>query len=93
MNFAQQNYLIKTFKLLSNANRVRIISLLAEKKDGLLVNQISEMLSLEQNTTSNHLLRLRENGILQAKQNGTNMTYKIKDLRVVEILNLTKKLA
>jgi DNA-binding transcriptional ArsR family regulator len=91
MNFAQQNFSVKIFKLLSNANRLKIIDLLSKNSDGMTVNKIAELTELEFNNTSNHLVRLRENGILQAKQSGNEMYYQIKDQRAVEIMNLAKK--
>ena len=93
MNFAQQNFSVKMFKLLSNANRLRIIDLISKADGGLIVTKIAEELALEITNVSNHLVRLRENGILQAKQSGNEMHYQIKDQRAVEILNLTKKLS
>lgn len=94
MNFAQQNFSVRMFKLLANANRLKIIDLISKSGgDGLTVSKTAETLALEFNNTSNHLVRLRENGILQAKQSGNEMYYQIKDQRAVEILNITKKLA
>lgn len=93
MNFAQQNFSIKMFKLLSNANRLKIIDLIGKSDEVITVSKIAENLALEINNVSNHLVRLRENGILQAQQSGNEMHYQIKDYRAVEILNLAKKLS
>lgn len=93
MNYTQQNFSVKTFKLLSNANRLKILDLISNKKDGAIVTEIAKNLELEINNVSNHLVRLRENGILRAKQNGNEMIYTIKDTRAIEIINLAKKLA
>ena len=93
MNYQQHNFAVKAFKLLSNANRLKIINLLIQNKDGLVVNDISLNLKIASNNVSNHLLRLRENGILRAKQNGNFMSYSIRDNRFAEILELAKKLA
>ena len=92
MNFNQQNYVVRTCKLLANANRARIIDTLSTSAD-LTVSALAEKLDMEVNLVSNQLIKLRENGILKARQSGVNMFYEIKDSRVVEILHLLKSLA
>ena len=92
MNFNQQNYIVRVSKLLANANRARIIDELSTNQD-ISVSALAEKLGMEVNMVSNQLIKLRENQILKATQSGTNMFYRVKDERVVEILNLLKKLA
>ena len=93
MQFHEQNYALKTFKLLSNANRLKIIDLLAGASSGqLTVNTIAKQISLEVNTVSNHLAKLRDNGIVRAMQDGTRMYYGIKDVRILEFIALAQKL-
>ena len=90
MKHHQENYALKIFKNLANANRIKIIKLLATKKN-ITVNQICDELGLEQGKVSNHLAKMRSDGILTAKQDGWNMYYSIKDENSVKILSLLIK--
>ena len=93
MNYREQNFSVKLYKLMSNANRLKIINLLSRSPQGLKVTDIAEELNLEMSNVSNHLLRLRENRVLKAKQTGNHMYYSIRDDRYVAVMNVTKKLS
>ena len=93
MNYQEQNFAVKIFKLLSNANRLRIIDLLRSGSQELTATMIAEKLDLEITNVSNHLVRLRENNILAARQDGVSMFYKIKNTKVMQLIDLAKKLS
>lgn len=88
MQNQKHNYLIKIFKALSNSNRLKIVELLANSKEPVSVNKISEALEIEQGLTSQHLTKLRNTEIVKAKQEGLYMYYSIKDENIKNFLKL-----
>ena len=89
----KRNYQVKIFKLLANANRLKILELLArqevEKLPPLNVNEMAESLKISPNNLSNHLTRLRENKVIKAQQKGWEMYYSIRDREVIKMINNT----
>lgn len=59
------NELLNFFKALADANRLKIIGLLA--KEPLSVEQLAEMLELTPSTVSHHLARLAKAGLVTAR--------------------------
>ena len=57
--------LLTFFKAMADANRLKILGLLAQ--EDLTVEQISEMLSLRPSTVSHHLSKLSDVGLVSAK--------------------------
>ena len=57
--------LLAFFKALSNANRLKIVALLA--KESLSVEQMAEILGLNSSTVSNHLSKLTKVGLVHAR--------------------------
>ena len=93
MNYKQQNYAVKIFKLMSNHNRLKMLDYIAQNKGKLTVNEIAKEFEIDDKTVSGYLIKLKDNGLLKASQSGTNMYYSIKDERVVAVIELVKKLA
>jgi predicted transcriptional regulator len=62
---AQVEELLKFLKALSDANRLKILGLLA--KENLSVEQLAEILDLRPSTVSHHLSRLAEVGLVSAR--------------------------
>lgn len=67
--------LLAFFKALSDANRLKIIALLA--KEELSVEQIAEMLGLSSSTVSHHLARLARVGLVSARAEGYYSIYRL----------------
>lgn len=67
--------LLAFFKALSDANRLRIVALLA--KEPLSVEQLAEMLGLSSSTVSHHLARLSEVGLVSARAEGYYSVYRL----------------
>ena len=89
MNYHKQNYMVKFFKIMANAKRLQILQLLdANKAKPLTVNEIAEKLGVSQANISTHLTRMRENGIIKAKQSGLNMFYSIKDENAIKFISM-----
>jgi predicted transcriptional regulator len=63
------------FKALSEANRLRIISLLAG--DTMSVEQLAALLNLRPSTVSNHLSHLAEAGLVSARAEGYYNMYRL----------------
>jgi DNA-binding transcriptional ArsR family regulator len=87
VEYKQEKYALLIFKTLANIHRIRTIKILNENaKTPLSVNQLCGFLKMDQGKLSNHLVRMRKDGILKAKQDKTNMLYTIKDPQVAMVL-------
>lgn len=81
LNQAQMNEnsyveeLLAFFKALSDANRLKIVALLA--KEALSVEQLAEMLDLNSSTVSHHLSKLAKVGLVSAKAEGYYSVYQL----------------
>lgn len=71
------NQLIKTFKALSDPNRVRIIKMLQVR--ALCVCEITEILNLSPSTVSKHLSLLREADLIVSDKNKKWVNYRINE--------------
>jgi predicted transcriptional regulator len=67
--------LLAFFKVLSDANRLKIVALLA--KESLPVEQLAEMLGLSSSTVSHHLSRLAQAGLVSARAEGYYSVYQL----------------
>ena len=86
MQYSQHNYAVKLLKMMSNSNRLRVLEYLANKKEAVIVTKIANDLDIEISNLSNHLFKMREVGLVKAKQDSANMYYSIKDPKVGSIL-------
>lgn len=68
----------KTFKILSNPNRLKIIRILSTNNDKeVTVNEIAEKIKITQPATSQHLKILKISEIVISYKRGNNTYYKI----------------
>ena len=88
MKFEKQNRLLKLLKAASNANRLKILQILAEVKTPINVTALVDRVGVSQATLSNHLATMRSAGVISAKQDGQNMFYSIKDEAIVKLLKI-----
>ena len=65
------------FKALSDTHRVRIVNLLANNRDAVCVCDITAEIGLSQPTTSFHLKKLTDAGLLQREQRGVWAFYSL----------------
>ena len=65
------------FKALSDPHRVRILNLLSNSNESVCVCDITESLGLSQPTTSFHLKKLAQAGLLAREQRGTWAYYSL----------------
>ena len=67
--------LVTFFKALADANRLKIVGLLAEKSYS--VEELAELLKLKPSTVSHHLARLAEAGLVQARAESYYNVYQL----------------
>jgi len=82
-----ENPLLEFFKALSDANRLRIVGILALEPHS--VEALASKLGLSNSTTSHHLSRLSKLGLVEGRSSGH---YSIYSLKVSVLEALTKKL-
>lgn len=77
-------------KVISNENRLVIVCNLIEKP--MTVSELHErMENLTQSALSQHLAILKANRILDSNKSGLNITYSIRDERIVKIIQALKE--
>jgi predicted transcriptional regulator len=67
--------LLDFFKALADANRLKIVGLLA--RSPLTVEQLAEMLEIHPSTVSHHLSRLNKAGLVSARADGYYSVYRL----------------
>jgi ArsR family transcriptional regulator len=76
--------ILKTFRLLADASRVRILLLL--EREELSVAELQEILSMGQSRISTHLAQLRQAGLVEDRRQGKNSLYSLKGGEVMTVL-------
>ncbi len=79
--------LLQFFKALADANRLRIIGLLAQ--ESFSVEQLAAMLKIRPSTVSHHLSRLAKAGLVSAR---AESYYNLYQLEVVNLESLARRL-
>lgn len=69
--------LLLFFKALGDANRLKIVGLLAQGE--LSVEELAELLGLRPSTVSHHLAKLSEAGLVSARADGYYSIYRLED--------------
>ena len=82
----QADGLERTFKVLANATRLRLLHALV-KRPGLSVTALAQTVGMKPQAVSNQLQRLVDKGILSNVRNGTNIHYRIVDPCIVGLLD------
>jgi predicted transcriptional regulator len=72
---AASSELVEFFKALADANRLKIVGLLA--KEPLSVEQLAGILELHSSTVSHHLSRLAKAGLVSARAEGYYSVYRL----------------
>jgi DNA-binding transcriptional ArsR family regulator len=86
ISLVQADGLERTFKVLANATRLRLLHALV-KRPGLSVTALAETVAMKPQAVSNQLQRLVDKGILSNVRNGTNIHYRIIDPCIVGLLD------
>jgi DNA-binding transcriptional ArsR family regulator len=82
----QADGLERTFKVLANATRLRLLHALV-KRPGLSVMALAQAVAMKPQAVSNQLQRLVDKGILSNVRNGTNIHYRIVDPCIMSLLD------
>ncbi|MEY6435103.1 metalloregulator ArsR/SmtB family transcription factor [Corynebacterium pseudotuberculosis] len=80
------NFAAEVFTLLSDATRVRIILALRDAEKS--VNELAEEIGKSPTTTSQHLAKLRWGKIVEARQDGNRVFYRLIDAHARELVTL-----
>ena len=87
--FYKQAYMTKLFKMLGNQKRLQILQILHTSKPmTVTVNDLVKALKVEQGRVSDHLSKLRDNGIIGGTQQGHKIYYAIKDPNVMTFVSM-----
>jgi len=74
-------------RLLANERRILLLCHLLEEGE-TTVGRLAEHVGLSQPALSQHLSKLREDGLVTARRDGTTIHYSISDPRVSQVLGL-----
>ena len=72
--------------LLANPHRLQVLCLLVDGE--LSVGAIQQQVALSQSALSQHLARLREQGLVETRREGTSIFYRIADPAVLQIMQV-----
>ncbi len=86
MKISDRENLCLVLRALANTKRSKIVYTL--KKKELCVGKLSELLDLKQANVSQHLLILKESGLLSSRKVDKHILYKLNNPRITEILDL-----
>ena len=87
MDMNKYNEISEVLKALAHPVRLCIVRGLLEK-GGCNVCHMQECLGVPQSTTSQHLQKLRSAGIISGQRKGLEVTYQVRDQRVVELIKV-----
>jgi DNA-binding transcriptional ArsR family regulator len=78
------------FRALGHPVRIRLLQLL---RDGeRTVGALQAALALDSSGVSQQLAALRKQGLVESRRDGTNVYYRVKDRRTLELLELAKRI-
>jgi DNA-binding transcriptional ArsR family regulator len=78
-------------KLLANENRLLILCRLVLARE-LSVNELAEAVGLSQSALSQHLAKMREDGLLATRREAQTVFYRIADPNAARVLALLKSI-
>lgn len=77
-------------KELANEKRLMICCCLGD--DELSVGQLNKMIPLSQSALSQHLARMRENGLVKTRRESQTIYYRLADDKVLKIISTLKSI-
>ena len=87
----QATHAARLLKLLGNESRLMIACLLITRGE-MAVGELLEELRLSQSALSQHLARMREDGVVKFRRSAQNLYYSIGEPNAVEVIALLKRL-
>ena len=93
LSLEDQSLVVADFlKTLGNPNRLQILCLLLTNGE-MCVNHLHENIAnLSQSALSQHLAKMREEGLLSYRRNAQTLYYKICDERVAKVIEVLKEI-
>ncbi|MDV3426604.1 MAG: metalloregulator ArsR/SmtB family transcription factor [Bacillota bacterium] len=85
-NYKEYSEIAELLKVIAHPVRLCIINGLINKGK-CNVGYMQNCLDLPQSTISTHLSKLRAYGIIEGERNGLEISYRVKDERVIKIVN------
>ena len=76
----------RTFKMLANSTRLRILHALAIE-DELCVSDLAKRLGMNTTAVSNQLQRMADRGVVTCRRAGLNIIYRILDPCAISVIN------
>ena len=76
----------RMLRLLANPHRLQVLCLLVEGE--MSVGAVQQQVALSQSALSQHLARLREEGLVETRREGTSIFYRIADPAVLQIMQV-----
>lgn len=83
----QASEAVGLLKALSNENRLLIMCYLAEAEE-MSVGELAEKVALSQSALSQHLGKLREEGLVATRRQSQTIHYRVSDPKAVQLLTL-----
>lgn len=85
---------VQASKILSSEARLKILSILAEKKSAdICVKEIAEAIGLSHSATSHQLAKLHDMGVVSPSRSGQTMCYSLTQSHLSKtLLNIMKEL-
>jgi DNA-binding transcriptional ArsR family regulator len=87
----QAHEVSRLLSVLANENRLLIVCYLMMRNE-MKVGELVDMLHLSQSALSQHLTKLREEGLVEFRRDAQTLYYKIADERVTKLVKVLKKL-
>lgn len=85
-NFDKLNEIAEMIKAIAHPVRLCIVAGLIEKGQ-CNVSHMQTCMDLPQSTVSQHLQKLRAAGVVEGKRNGPEISYRVRDERIIRIVN------
>lgn len=85
MTHSNLDKIVTLLKAMGNDNRFQILVYLADGERA--VGELEDLLDLSQSALSQHLARLRRDGLVSTRRDAQKIYYSIEDDRVVDMLN------
>ena len=77
-------------KLIANEKRLLILCQLATHRE-MTVNALAEAIGLSQSASSQHLARLRDDGLVTFRREAQTLYYRVADVRATRILETLRR--
>jgi DNA-binding transcriptional ArsR family regulator len=77
-------------KSLGNAQRLRILCLIMEQERP--VGELAEQVGLTQSAVSQHLARMRQEGLIKSRREGQTIFYELADKNVARMIKLLESM-